>query len=145
MLNLESWGLFGLFIGSFLAATFVPFSSDALYIAVLKAIGDPVSCLLVGTAGNWLGSILMYVIGWLGKWEWVERWLKVKPETLARQKRNIDKYGVWIALLSWVPVVGDVIPIALGFYKTRPVSSAILLLVGKGGRFVIWTYLLGGF
>lgn len=145
MLKLSTWGLFGLFIGSLLAATVVPFSSDALYIAVLKAIDRPMACLLVATAGNWIGSMISYVVGWFGKWEWAERWLKVNPETLPKQKRYIDKYGVWIALLSWVPIVGDLIPIALGFYKTRPFLSILLLLVGKGARFLLWTFLLGAF
>ncbi len=37
---MENLGLLGLFIGTFLAATILPFSSDALYIAVLAAVGD---------------------------------------------------------------------------------------------------------
>ena len=52
MFGLENLGLLGLFIGSVLAATVVPFSSDALYVAVLAAIGDPAACLVVGTRGN---------------------------------------------------------------------------------------------
>ena len=54
---LESLGLLGLFLGTFLAATIVPFSSDALYVAVLMATHNPVGCLVVGTLGNWLGSV----------------------------------------------------------------------------------------
>ena len=80
---LEGLGLSGLFIGTFLAATIFPFSSDALYMAILAATANPVGCLLVGTMGNWLGSVLTYWIGWIGKWEWIEKWFKVKPETLA--------------------------------------------------------------
>ena len=57
---LEGFGLPGLFIGTFLAATILPFSSDALYIAVLAATQAPVSCLLTGTLGNWLGSVFTY-------------------------------------------------------------------------------------
>ena len=34
---LEGLGLLGLFIGTFLAATIFPFSSDALYLAILAA------------------------------------------------------------------------------------------------------------
>ena len=45
---LESLGLLGLFIGSLLAASLVPFSSDVLYVAVLAATGrrkaSPSSC-----------------------------------------------------------------------------------------------------
>lgn len=145
MFGLESLGLWGLFIGAFLAATLVPFSSDALYLAVLIATKDPLGCFLYGTIGNWLGGITTYWVGWLGRWEWLERWFKVKHETLAKQKIKIDKYGVWMALLSWVPVIGDIIVIALGFYKTRPLWTIILLLVGKAGRFVVWNYIYGVF
>lgn len=145
MVGLESLGLWGLFLGAFLAATIVPFSSDALYLAVLIATKDPLGCFLYGTIGNWLGGITTYWIGWLGRWQWIERWFKVKHETLEKQKVKIDKYGVWMALLSWVPIVGDVIVIALGFYKTRPLWTIILLLVGKAGRFVVWNYIYGVF
>lgn len=145
MVGLESLGLWGLFLGAFLAATIVPFSSDALYLAVLIATKDPLGCFLYGTIGNWLGGLTTYWIGWLGRWEWIERWFKVKHETLEKQKVKIDKYGVWMALLSWVPIIGDVIVIALGFYKTRPLWTIILLLVGKAGRFVVWNYIYGVF
>lgn len=140
---LEGLGLWGLFIGTFLAATIFPFSSDVLYIAVLAATGDPVSCLLVGTLGNWLGSVFTYWIGWIGKWEWLERWFKVKPETLALQKEKVDRYGVWLALTAWVPFIGDIIAIALGFYKAKPLWTITLLLIGKFARFLAWNILYG--
>ena len=84
MFGLEELGLLGLFIGTFLAATILPFSSDALYLAILAATRDTAGCLLVGTLGNWLGSVLTYWIGWVGKWEWIEKWFKVRPETLQK-------------------------------------------------------------
>lgn len=145
MFDLESLGLLGLFIGTFLAATILPFSSDALYIAVLAATKDPIGCLAVGTVGNWLGSVVTYWIGWIGRWEWIEKWFKVKRETLEKQKVKIDKYGVWLALLSWVPVIGDVIAIALGFYRTRPWATMFLLFVGKFARFLLWNLIYGLF
>lgn len=145
MFDLESLGLLGLFIGTFLAATILPFSSDALYIAVLAATKDPIGCLAVGTVGNWLGSVVTYWIGWIGQWEWIEKWFKVKRETLEKQKVKIDKYGVWLALLAWIPIIGDVIAIALGFYKTRPWATMFLLLVGKFARFLLWNLIYGLF
>ena len=83
---LQSLGLLGLFIGTFLAATVLPFSSDALYLGILAVTGDVWGCLAVGTLGNWLGSVVTYWMGWAGKWEWIEKWFKVKPETLEKQK-----------------------------------------------------------
>lgn len=145
MFNLESLGLLGLFIGTFLAATILPFSSDALYIAVLATTKDPIGCLAVGTVGNWLGSVVTYWMGWIGRWEWIEKWFKVKRETLEKQKVKIDKYGVWLALLAWIPIIGDVIAIALGFYKTRPWATMFLLLVGKFARFLLWNLIYGLF
>lgn len=139
MTGLESLGLLGLFIGTFLAATIMPFSSDALYIAILLATKNSVGCIIVGTLGNWLGSVLTYWLGRLAKWEWIEKTFKVKPETLEKQKKMIDKYGVWMALICWIPIVGDVVAIALGFYKTPAVWTIILLLIGKLARFVLWT------
>ena len=141
--DLGAWGLWGLFIGTFLAATVVPFSSDVLYIAVLQMTADPWGCLAVGTLGNWLGSLTSFGLGWLGKWEWLEKWFKVKPETLEKQKRAIDKYGVWLALISWVPFIGDVFAIALGFYKTNPWLTGFLLLLGKFLRFLLWNLIMG--
>ena len=101
---LESLGLAGLFFGTFLAATIFPFSSDALYMAVLAATADPVGCLIAGTLGNWLGSVLTYFT-----------------------------------------VVGDVIAIALGFYKVRPGWTIMLMLVGKFARFLVWNLIYGLF
>lgn len=142
---LEGLGLMGLFLGTFLAATIFPFSSDALYLAVLAATGNPVGCLLIGTLGNWLGSVVTYWIGWIGKWEWIEKWFKVRPETLLKQKEKIDRYGVWLALTAWIPFIGDVIAIALGFYKTRPGWTMVLLLAGKFARFLVWNLIYGLF
>lgn len=140
---LESLGLVGLFIGTFLAATIIPFSSDALYIAILAATKDPVGCIAVGTIGNWLGSVTTYWIGRSGKWEWIEKWFNVKKETLEKQKQKIDKYGVWLALLCWVPFIGDVFAIALGFYRTPATLTSILMLIGKFVRFLLWNLLYG--
>lgn len=139
MFGLEKLGLWGLFVGTFLAATILPFSSDALYVAILVITKDPVGCLVVGTIGNWLGSVTTYFLGRLAKWSWVEKAFRVNERTLVKQKERIDRYGVWLALICWVPFVGDVVAIALGFYKSPAVPVILLLLVGKALRFAVWT------
>ena len=141
MFGLEKLGLLGLIIGNLLAATVIPFSSDALYIAVLAMMKEPVACFAVATAGNWLGSVVTYYMGRLGRWEWIEKWFKVKKETLEKQKEKIDRWGVWLALIAWVPFIGDVFVIALGFYRTRQIPTIVLLLIGKALRFLAWTML----
>ncbi len=145
MSNLSDLGLWGLFFGTFLAATIFPFSSDALYIAVLAVIKEPAKCLVVATLGNWLGGITTYYIGRLGSLEWIERWFSVSHETLEKQKAKVSKYGIWLALLSWVPFIGDVFVVALGFYRTKPLPTMVLLLVGKILRFLVWNMVMGFF
>ena len=145
MSDLSSLGLLGLFLGTFLAATVVPFSSDALYIAVMLATKQPWACLIVGSLGNWLGSVTTYVLGRCCKWEWLEKWFKVDRAKLEKQKVYVDRYGVWLALVSWLPFVGDLFSIALGFYKTNPWLTALLMLLGKFLRFLFWNLLLGAF
>ena len=143
--DLGAWGYWGLFLGSFLAATVVPFSADVLYVAMLNMTSNPWACLAVASAGNWLGSLTCFAIGWIGRWEWIEKAFKVDRAKLEKQKTYVDKYGVWLALVSWVPIVGDVFAIALGFYKTNPWLTALLLLVGKALRFLVWNLILGVF
>ena len=130
-------GYIGLFIGSFLASTVVPFSADVLLIGMLVAGGSPWIVIAVATIGNFLGGLTSYGIGRIGKWEWIER-LGANPESIAKHKTKIDKYGAWVALLSWVPFIGDVLSVALGFFRVKFVPSAIFMFIGKLGRFIVW-------
>ncbi len=138
---LQTWGMLGLFIGSFLAATVVPFSSDALLIGMLLSDSDPLQCLLWATLGNWLGGITSFGIGWLGKWEWIEKWFRVKKSTLEKQHNKVERWGDWLSLLTWLPIVGDVFAIALGFYRCNPTRCIIFMLIGKFFRFALWAVL----
>ena len=135
---LGEYGLLGLFIGSFLAATVVPFSADVLLVGMLVAgVNSAVALLVVATLGNWIGGITSYGIGRAGKWEWIER-LHVSRESLEKQKTRIERFGAPIALLTWVPFIGDVFAVALGFYRVKFLPAIFWMLVGKGARFVCW-------
>ncbi|MBR3302642.1 MAG: DedA family protein [Bacteroidales bacterium] len=135
---LESLGLLGLFIGSLLAATILPFSSDVIYLAVLASTGKPLACLLSATAGSWIGSVITYYLGRIGKWEWIERWFKVTPQKLEKQRVYVNKYGVWLALVAWLPFVGDISVLALGFYRSPKYLTFFMLLIGKLLRYLFW-------
>ena len=68
--------------------------------------------------------------GYLGKTEWLERWFRIKPETVYRYKERVERWGAWLALLTWVPFIGDVFAVVLGFFKARFWPSAWWMLVG---------------
>lgn len=141
MESLLDWGYGGLFIGSFLASTVIPFSADILLIGILAVGGNIWLCLTIATLGNWLGGLTSYWIGWLGRWEWIERWFKVSPSQLKKQKSKIDKYGTLLAFFTWLPLIGDLFAIALGFYKISPKLSALYMLIGRFLRFLVWCIL----
>ena len=141
--DLGAWGLWGLFIGTFLASTIVPFSADVLYITMLQMTSNPWACLIVAALGNWLGNLTTFGLGRLGRWDWIEKYFKVDRAKLEKQKVYIDKYGIWLALVSWFPFVGNLFTLTLGFYKTNPWLTASLFLVGRLLRFFFWNLILG--
>lgn len=140
---LEQLGLLGLFIGCMLAATVVPFSSEALLAGALALGYDKWVVAAVATAGNTAGGMISFLLGWLCKWEWIERYLRVKREKLEAVHERVGKYGVWAALLTWLPIVGDLIAIAMGLLRTNPWGTAVLMAIGKLTRYLIATGLLG--
>jgi len=138
---LSGLGYWGLFIGSFLSSTIIPFSADVLLVAMLAMKFDPWICLAVATAGNWAGGMTSYGLGWLGKWQWIERWLKVSREKLTAQQHRIERWGSLLAFFAWLPVIGDVFAIALGFYRINPRLCALYMFIGRLLRFTVWILL----
>ena len=131
-------GYVGLFIGTFVAGTVLPLSSDVLLVGMLAAGGKPWICLIVATIGNWSGAMTSYALGWYAKWEWLERFFKIRPESIDHQRHRIDRYGIWLAAVYWAPIVGMVIMVTLGLYKIRPRTTALIALIGAFLRFLFW-------
>ena len=129
-------GYLGLFITCFLAATILPIASEVFLITMLAAKYDPLSSLLIASSGNTLGSYLNFGIGYIGNPEWLKK-LRVKQKTIESWKASIQKYGVWLALLSWLPVVGDIIGIALGFFRANIFWSFLFMAIGKFIRYLV--------
>lgn len=138
---LLQWGYLGLFLGAFMAATIIPFSSDILLVGFLAIGAEPVPAVIVATLGNWLGGITSYWLGRLGKWEWLEKYFKVKKETIEKYQQKVDKYGSFLAFFTWLPFIGDLMAIALGFFRVHATKAALFMLIGKCARFVMWAAL----
>ncbi|MBQ1695258.1 MAG: DedA family protein, partial [Bacteroidales bacterium] len=49
---------------------------------------------------------------------------------------HVEKYGCAAALLTWLPIVGDIIAIAMGFLRTNPYITVALMFVGKFVRYL---------
>ena len=142
MESFAEWGYLGLFFASFLAATIIPFlSAEALLSLMIVNQYSLGTVLLVATIGNWLGGLSCYYIGWLGKWDLIEKHLKIKVLTLERLKPKVDRWGAPLAFFCWIPVIGDPLAVGLGLFKTNPISVALWILIGKGIRYLVWAYI----
>jgi membrane protein YqaA with SNARE-associated domain len=134
---LSEYGYIGLFLGSMLAATLIPMSSDVQLVALLATGADPVTAVSAAAVGNWLGGMLGYGMGRLGKLSW----LRMSEAKIERQRANIERWGAWLAFFTWLPLVGDVMAVGLGFYRIDLPRVAVFMLVGKTARYVAWAIL----
>ena len=99
--------LWSLLAGSFIAATLIPVSSEAMLFAVLNlhpelfwpAIG-------VATIGNTAGGMLTYSIG---------RWIPHRKEI--RYEAQLRRHGAAALLMSWAPLIGDALCLAAGWLR----------------------------
>lgn len=134
---MTDWGYWGMFLSAFLAGTILPFSSEAVLLACVGLGLDPVWSTLATTAGNALGGVTCYWIGHLGKMEWIEKYFKVNQKQLDKATRFIHGKGAWMALFSFLPVIGDAILIALGLMRANVWIVSISMTIGKLGRYAV--------
>lgn len=134
---LAEWGYIGLFIASFLAATVLPFSSEVVFAALVAAGLDIWTCVIAATVGNTLGGMTSYWVGSLGKIEWVEKYLRIKRENIEKMQRRLQGPGAVSAFFAFVPGIGDVIVVALGFMRANFWIATIFMLLGKFLRYVL--------
>ena len=136
---LADWGYVGMFLSALLAGSVVPFSSEAVLAAlVLPGTGlSAVGCVVAASIGNLLGSLTCYWMGHLGKMEWLEKYFHMQPEKINRMRRRLDGRGCWVAFFAFVPLVGSVIAVALGFLRSNLYYVSAYMLAGKVLRYVL--------
>ncbi len=137
---LVSYGDWGLLVAAFLAGSIIPFPSEAVLLAFLALGLDPVWLVVFATIGNTLGGLANYGIGRLGKPEWIERWLHVKPHQLERARRVMGGWGAWAGLLAVLPFVGGPVTVVLGLMRANLLISTVSMTFSKCLRYVILVY-----
>lgn len=138
--GLAEYGLWGLLLASFLAATVLPFSSEVVLAALIAAGVDATQCIIFATIGNSLGGATCYYLGMLGKMDWLERWLKIKPEKILKMQQWLENKGALMGFFSFVPAVGDVILVALGFMRANTTITLTSMTIGKLARYILIGY-----
>ncbi len=132
-----------MFSGAFLAATLLPGGSEVLLLALVKSSPELwLGLFMAATLGNTLGALTSLGLGRLGRIAW-------EPEQLSASQHRamalVEKYGVWSLLLSWAPVIGDILCVLAGWLRLPLLASTVLILIGKALRYALLLLLMQAF
>jgi membrane protein YqaA with SNARE-associated domain len=141
MQTLIEWSYLGLFIATFLAGSILPFSSEFVLSGVLSTGANVWGCLITATAGNFIGGMTCYWIGHFGKIAWIEKYLKIKREKLEKGIQFMHGKGALMAFFTFVPFVGDILAVTLGYLRSNIWLTSLSMLVGKFFRYWVWMLL----
>lgn len=127
--------LVSLFGSSFLSATLLPGNSEILLVGLLSASSaSPLLLVLAASFGNTLGGITNIIIGRLLP--------KLKPQRgLDTALGWLNRFGPAALLLSWLPVVGDVLCVLAGWLRMPWGPLLLFLFIGKTVRYVVLTFI----
>jgi membrane protein YqaA with SNARE-associated domain len=138
--------LVSLFIISFLSSTLLPGGSEAyLSWLILNTNTTVVIILFVATTGNTLGGYTNWLIGYFINSSLLS---KFKDENREKNKRYkiaekwIKKWGYTILLLSWLPLIGDLLCLLAGIYQLNVYKSIIYIFTGKFIRYTVLIYII---
>lgn len=127
---------------AFLAATLLPLQSEAtLFALLMQHRYQPIWLLLAACLGNIAGSCFNWWLG-TGVEQFKEkRWFPFKPRSLQKAKNYFSRYGQWIVILSWLPIVGDPLTLVAGILRMSFWRFLVLVTLGKVARYVAVYYL----
>lgn len=107
----DGLSLFSLFASSFLSATLLPGNSEVLLVALLlSGVSHPWLLVLIATMGNSLGGLTNVILG---------RFFPLRKTSRWQEKATgfLNRYGAAALLLSWMPVIGDLLCLLAGWMR----------------------------
>ena len=142
---LEEYGYWGMTVAAFWAGSVFPFSSEAVMVSLQLAGLEPWPLFLSATIGNVAGSMFNYWIGTFGRLEWIEKYLHIKREKVEKTRLWLDGRGAWVGSLCFLPILGSVLSVTLGYMRANPYVTFVAIFIGKAVRYsllIITTYYL---
>lgn len=128
-----------MFASAFLSATLLPGNSEIIFSTLITQnmlINNPklpLALFLCATLGNSLGSLTTYAMA---------RLVPAPQQTSAKMAwalTQTKKYGTLMLLLSWLPVVGDLLCGVAGWLRLNLWQSVLFITLGKGVRYgLLW-------
>ena len=120
--------LSGLFFSAIMSSTILPGSSEVYVVSLINfADHSKYLILTIATLGNSIGSMITFYMGLFVR--------QYKPNSY-RVKKLVLKYGEWSLLLSWMPLIGDIICIVAGYFKLNPLRSLLIIIFSKTLRYL---------
>ncbi|GJL53648.1 MAG: membrane protein [Nitrospirales bacterium] len=133
-MSAEEYTLGGLFLSAFLSSTLFPGGSEiVLAVLVAQRTYDPWMLWGVATAGNTLGGMTSWGLGFLLSWRF-----PVSGLTKRRQRQAVERIQQWgspLLLFSWVPVIGDPLCVAAGWLRVNGAVAMLWIGLGKALRY----------
>lgn len=129
---------------AFLAATIVPFASEATLVAAIVAGGAVHWLIAAASLGNTLGAMVNWGLGRYVEHFRDRRWFPADARQLERAQTWFRRYGTWSLLFAWVPVVGEPLTVIAGAMRVRIVPFVILVAIGKTLRYVVLALTVDG-
>lgn len=121
-----------LFSSGFISATLFPGGSEVLFVYYLdQNFSSKWLFLLAVTAGNSLGAIVTYLLGY-----YVQFGQKKSKEKYPKTFCFCQKWGNLALLLSWLPIVGDVICLFAGWLRLPKANAFFCIIIGKSCRYL---------
>lgn len=107
----DTLSLASLFASSFLSATILPGNSEVVLVAMLlSGVSQPWLLVLIATMGNSLGGLTNVILG---------RFFPLRKKSRWQEKAVgwLKRYGAATLLLSWMPVIGDLLCLLAGWMR----------------------------
>ncbi|AXF62291.1 hypothetical protein C3387_08215 [Leclercia sp. LSNIH6] len=127
----DALSLASLFASSFLSATILPGNSEVVLVAMLlSSVSQPWLLVLIATMGNSLGGLTNVILGRFFPLRKTSRWQEKAVGWLKR-------YGAATLLLSWMPVIGDLLCLLAGWMRIPWGPVLFFLCLGKALRYIL--------
>jgi len=123
--------LASLFASSFLSATLLPGNSEVVLVAMLlSGVSQPWLLVLIATMGNSIGGLTNVILG---------RFFPLREKSRWQEKAAgwLKRYGAATLLLSWMPVIGDLLCLLAGWMRISWGPVLFFLCLGKALRYVL--------
>ncbi|WP_321430152.1 YqaA family protein [uncultured Methanolobus sp.] len=141
---IEEHALTGLFIASFLASTILPIGSEAYVVLLISKGFNILPVIMVASVGNYMGACTTYYIGLKGRSDIIEKYFSISDEQLEKTDKLFARYGSFMLLFTWVPIIGDAITATGGIMKLDFRIFSFFVFIGKTARYIALAYITAG-